>query len=60
MRVRLFLTTGMAGGRREEIMDIPDSEVEHMDGEEYEEYLDQLATDFMSNYIDYGCEVLDD
>jgi len=50
----------MAGGRREEIMDIPDSEVEHMDGEEYEEYLDQLATDFMSNYIDYGCEVLDD
>lgn len=59
MKVRLYLHTGMVGGRREEIIDIPDSEVEHMDGEEYEKYLHELATDFMNNHIDFGFEVLD-
>jgi len=46
-------------GKREETMDIPDDEVEDLDEEGLEEYLDDLAVGFMNNHIDFGFEVLD-
>ena len=59
MKVRFYISNGMVGGRREEIMDLSDEGLEFMEEEEREEYLDQLATDFMNNIIDYGYEVLE-
>ncbi len=59
MKVRIWLTTGMCGGRREEILDVS-GDVEGMSEGDLEDYLNQCASDFMSNYIDYGYEVLDD
>ena len=59
MKVRLFFSTGMAGGRHEDIFDIPEDEMEGMNEEEREDHLNGYATDFMSNHIDYGFEVLD-
>ena len=59
MRIRLYLTTGMSGGRREEFIDIPEDEVAGMDEDQLEEHLQGYASDFMSNHIDYGYEVLD-
>jgi len=58
MKVRLWCTNGMCG-KREETMDIPDDEVEDLDEEGLEEYLDDLAVGFMNNHIDFGFEVLD-
>ncbi len=58
MKVRFFLSMGMVGGRREEIVDVSD-DVEGMDEEDLEDYLNQCATDFMNNIIDFGFEVLD-
>ena len=59
MKVRLFFSTGMVGGRREEIMEIPDSEVEGMDEDQLDEHLSMYALDFMWNYVDCGHEVLE-
>jgi hypothetical protein len=59
MKVLLYFTTGMVGGKREEVIEVTDEEVEDMGSEERENYLEQLAIDFMNNHIDFGFEVLD-
>jgi len=59
MKVKLWCTNGMCGGKRDEVIEVTDSEVEGMNEEEREEYLVQCAYDFMNNHIDYGFEVLD-
>lgn len=48
MKVRFFVSNGMNGGRREEIIDIPDDEVEGMDEGELDEHLRGYALDFMN------------
>jgi len=60
MKVRLYLHTGMVGGMREDIIDIPDKEIANMTSGQLEEHLDGYAEDHMANHIDYGYEVLDD
>ena len=60
MRVKLWFTNGMCNGKVQEVMEVPDDEVEDMDEKEREEYLSQCAYDFMNNHVDFGFEVLDD
>jgi len=58
MKVRFFLSNGMVGGRREEIVDVSD-DVKGMSANDIEDYLNEYALDFMNNTINYGYEVLE-
>lgn len=60
MKIKLFVNTGFANCKHEDILEIDDQEWEEMTLEEQEKYMDEAAMDFMSNYIEYGAYPVED
>ena len=58
-RIRLVIDTGFAGCQHEDFLDLPD-DWETMSEEERQKYLDEEASDFLSNNINYSAYVVDD
>jgi hypothetical protein len=58
-RIKLFIDTGSANARHIDYIDLPD-DWDQMSGKDQEEYLDEEAQDFVSNYIEFGAVVVDE
>jgi hypothetical protein len=59
VKIKIYVDTGFAGCRHVDFQDLPD-DWEELSAEEREEYLDEAATDFRNNVINYGASVVDD
>lgn len=60
MKIKLFVNTGFANCKHEDILEIDDQEWNEMTEEEREKYMDEAAGDFMNNYIEYGAYPVED
>lgn len=58
-KIHLWVDTGFAGCKHEDVVDAPD-DWDEMTEEAREEHLAEEARDFMANYIDYGARVEDE
>jgi len=57
MKVKLWIDVGyVAGAAYDEIMDAP--ELDDMPRKERDKYLDELASDFLHNHVEYGAEIV--
>ena len=54
IKIRMYIGTGFAGCNYEDFEEIDRSEWEAMTDKERDDYLDQAATDFLSNHIEYA------
>lgn len=59
VKIKLFIGTGFADANHEDEEYIDRAEWEAMTEMEQEAYLEQAATDFMSNHIEYSAYVED-
>ncbi|GAG75670.1 unnamed protein product [marine sediment metagenome] len=59
MRVRLYVSTNKVGSKCEDIIDIPDDEVEGMTEKELDEHLNSYAEDHKNNIVNWGFEIID-
>jgi len=57
-QVRLTLGIGFSGANHEDIIEIPDEELEGLNEGETNEVLDDYWKDWSGNYIDGGAELL--
>lgn len=60
IRIRLFLDSGYAGGVREDYTEIDRFDWECMTEEDRVEMLNETASEYAHNYIDYGAEIVED
>ena len=63
LKIRLWLNIGIANADQDETFtsdDYTKSEWDALTAEERSDYLDMLANDHMSNYLDCGAEVVED
>jgi hypothetical protein len=60
VRIRVYVSTGFANATHEEIYEEDRETWEAMTPEEQEKELDSIASDYASNYIEYGAYVLED
>lgn len=60
VKLKLYVSTGIVGSEREEIIEIPDEELEGLTGNEKEEVFQEEFDTFMANHCDFGWFVLDE
>lgn len=60
VKLKLYISTGIVGSEREEIIEIPDVELEDLDKEEIEAVFQEEFDTFMANHCDFGWFVLDE
>lgn len=60
VKVKLYVSTGIVGSEREDIIEIPDEELEGLIEEKRNEVFQEALDVFMTNYCDFGWFVLDD
>lgn len=60
VKIKLYIGTGFAGAKHEDEEYIDRKEWEGMSPEQREEYLEQAATDYLNNHIDYSAWVEED
>lgn len=63
LKIRVWLSIGIADASQDDTFTSDDytrAEWDALTAEERSEYLDMLANDHMSNYLDCGAEVIDD
>lgn len=54
MRIKVSVSTGLGGSRREEVIEIPDEELKELSKEEKEAYLERYAQEWLWNHIDFS------
>ncbi len=60
MKVKLFISTGFASCNHIDFIDVQESELDGKNENEIEQYLQNLAIDFMHEKIDCSYEVIED
>ena len=61
MKIRLTLSIGYANSKHEDIIDVPQDEWDDCETEEQrDELLSQYWQDWSNNFIDGGCEVVEE
>lgn len=60
IKIKMFVNTGFAGCTHNDVLEVDRTEWEAMNEKEQAEFLEQCASDFMSNYIEFGAYVDDE
>jgi hypothetical protein len=59
MKINVSLGIGFAGAIREDEIEIDDSEIEGMNKEEKEDFIEECVQDWANNYIDIGWGIIE-
>lgn len=59
MKIKVHLSMGLVGCKREKILDIDDDEVEGLNEEELDAHLEEVARDWMFQQVEWGFEIVD-
>jgi hypothetical protein len=54
MKIKISVSTGLVGSRREEEVEVPDQDLEGLSQEEQEKYLDEYAQEWLWSHIDFA------
>ena len=57
IKIKLYIDTGFAGCKHEDVAEVDRAEWEAMSDEDREKHLQEEARDFLANHIDYGAYV---
>jgi hypothetical protein len=60
IKIKLYLYTGFAGAKHEDIIEVERDRWESLSQEEQERELDEMARDYMQNHIDCGAYVMEE
>jgi uncharacterized protein YaaW (UPF0174 family) len=60
IKIQVYCDTGFSGCKHNYVEEFDKDEWDSMDEREKERYLADIATDNMSNHIDYGAYVIED
>ncbi len=59
-KIKLFCSSGFAGGGHEDVFEVDDAEWDAMSEDEREEFLNDAAITHMNNHIECGAWVIED
>ena len=60
MRIKVFINTGFANAKHEDVIEVPNEDWNGMTEKEREDFLDEEAEMFMANLIEAGAYPIDD
>jgi hypothetical protein len=57
-KIKMYVNTGFAGVKHEDVLEISNEEWDSLEEDEREDYLDDIAKDYLHNCIDYGAHII--